>query len=105
MPASRNEGSRRRYSRFGKQSSRARMPAPATARTFPCLAPGLKWVVRDRKVSVSPAARYRLGALVAVLALPAQAHHGVAPHYDDGKQVTIDGTVAEFRFINPHSFV
>jgi hypothetical protein len=40
-----------------------------------------------------------------VLALPALAHHGVAPHYDDGKQVTIDGTVAEFRFINPHSFV
>lgn len=40
-----------------------------------------------------------------MLALPALAHHGVAPHYDDGKQVTIDGTVAEFRFINPHSFV
>jgi hypothetical protein len=47
----------------------------------------------------------RLSALVIVLALPAHAHHGVAPHYDDSKQVTIDGTVSEFQFINPHSFV
>ena len=47
----------------------------------------------------------RLGTLAVALALPAHAHHGVAPHYDDGKQVTIDGTVAEFQFINPHSFV
>ena len=62
--------------------------------------------MRDRKVSVNLAALYRFGALVAVLAaLPAQGHHGVAPHYDDGTQVTIDGTVAEFQFINPHSFV
>jgi len=33
------------------------------------------------------------------------AHHGVAPHYDDRQQVTIDGVVSEFQFINPHSFV
>jgi hypothetical protein len=47
----------------------------------------------------------RLLAFAALLALPAFAHHGVAPHYDDSKQVTIDGTVSEFQFINPHSFV
>jgi hypothetical protein len=47
----------------------------------------------------------RLGALLSFAAAPALAHHGVAPHYDDSKQVTIDGTVAEFQFINPHSFV
>ena len=51
------------------------------------------------------AALYCVGGLAVVLASPAHAHHGVAPHYDDGKQVTIDGTVSEFRFINPHSFV
>jgi hypothetical protein len=45
------------------------------------------------------------GCLAVLLALPALAHHGVAPHYDDSKQVTIDGTVTEFQFINPHSFV
>lgn len=47
----------------------------------------------------------RLGTLAAALAAPALAHHGVAPHYDDSRQVTIEGAVREFRFINPHSFV
>ena len=54
---------------------------------------------------MNPAMLAGLVALAAALALPAQAHHGVAPHYDDSKQVTIDGTVSEFQFINPHSFV
>jgi hypothetical protein len=35
----------------------------------------------------------------------ALAHHGVAPHYDDARLVTIEGVVTEFRFINPHAFV
>jgi hypothetical protein len=54
---------------------------------------------------VNAATLPRLGILTAVLALPALAHHGVAPHYDDSKQVTLDGTVSEFQFINPHAFV
>jgi hypothetical protein len=54
---------------------------------------------------VNAATLSRSSALVIVLALPAQAHHGVAAHYDDGHQVTIDGSVSEFQFINPHSFV
>jgi hypothetical protein len=33
------------------------------------------------------------------------AHHGVAPHYDDNKRVTLDGVVTQFEFINPHSFL
>ena len=33
------------------------------------------------------------------------AHHGVAPHYDDDRIVTIDGVVSQFDFINPHAFV
>ncbi len=61
--------------------------------------------MRAQKRLVYAATLSRLGALAVVLAMPALAHHGVAPHYDDSKQVTIDGTVAEFRFINPHSFV
>ena len=47
----------------------------------------------------------RSSALAIVLAFPAEAHHGVAAHYDDSHQVTIDGSVSEFQFINPHSFV
>ena len=47
----------------------------------------------------------RLSVVAIVLALPAQAHHGVAAHYDDSHQVTIDGSVSEFQFIYPQSFV
>jgi uncharacterized protein DUF6152 len=61
--------------------------------------------VRDRKRLVNAAVLAPFGAVLVALALPALAHHGVAPHYDDSKQVTIDGTVSEFQFINPHSFV
>jgi hypothetical protein len=48
---------------------------------------------------------FRLGAWLTLVAGPVLAHHGVAPHYDDSRQVTIDGTVSEFQLINPHSFV
>jgi hypothetical protein len=40
-----------------------------------------------------------------VMSAPAYAHHGVAPHYDTSKPVTIEGVVARFEFINPHSFL
>lgn len=43
--------------------------------------------------------------LAVLIAAPALGHHGVAPHYDDSRQVTLDGVVTEFQFINPHSFV
>jgi hypothetical protein len=46
-----------------------------------------------------------IGYLLPFFAASALAHHGVAPHYDDSKQVTLDGVVTEFEFINPHSFV
>jgi hypothetical protein len=35
----------------------------------------------------------------------AYAHHGVAPHYDTSKPVTIEGVVSRFEFVNPHSFL
>lgn len=48
----------------------------------------------------------RCGLVIAsLLTVPASGHHGVAPHYDDSKQVAIEGVVTEFQFINPHSFV
>jgi hypothetical protein len=43
--------------------------------------------------------------LLLILGSPSYAHHGVAPHYDDAARVTIEGVVAKFDFINPHSFV
>ena len=43
--------------------------------------------------------------LALVLAAPCSAHHGVAPHYDASKSVHLEGVVAKFDFINPHSFL
>lgn len=40
-----------------------------------------------------------LGLLMA--SAPIYAHHGAAA-YETGKQVTVQGTVTEFKFINPH---
>jgi hypothetical protein len=39
---------------------------------------------------------------VALIALPVFAHHGGASLYDMSKQVTVNGTVTEFLWINPH---
>src|SRR5688572_7087717 len=33
------------------------------------------------------------------------AHHSIAGIYDGSREVTIDGIVSEFQFINPHPFV
>jgi DNA helicase HerA-like ATPase len=32
----------------------------------------------------------------------APAHHSISGVYDSGESVTVRGTVAEFRFVNPH---
>jgi len=50
-----------------------------------------------------------MGSLVLVgmlllLAVPSFAHHGAAA-YDNDKSVTINGTVTEFQFINPHVLI
>jgi hypothetical protein len=56
-------------------------------------------------VIVNAATRARFGLWLTLAALPCSAHHGVTAHYDDSQQVTIEGVVTEFQFINPHSFV
>ena len=44
-----------------------------------------------------------LGAVVStMLAGASQAHHGFTNHFDPDRERQISGTVAEFRFINPH---
>ena len=35
----------------------------------------------------------------------AEAHHSIAGMYDEGHPVTLDGSVLEFHFVNPHPFV
>ncbi len=45
------------------------------------------------------------GCLLLLAVSSGFAHHGVAPHYDDDRIVTIEGVVSRFDFINPHAFV
>src|SRR5262245_51004051 len=45
-----------------------------------------------------------VGAALAMIALtPASAHHSFAAVFDGSKTITLDGTVREFRFVNPHA--
>jgi DNA/RNA endonuclease YhcR with UshA esterase domain len=46
-----------------------------------------------------------LFVLGAVVAVPAQAHHSFPATYFVDQSVTIEGTVVQFLFRNPHSFV
>ena len=38
-------------------------------------------------------------------ALPSQAHHSSAPHFDRDTEIVLEAVVTEFRFVNPHSYV
>src|SRR5437667_9452380 len=43
------------------------------------------------------------GLLSLILALAM--HHSIAGVYDSGQEVTIEGVVAEYHFVNPHPFI
>ena len=42
---------------------------------------------------------------IAIPVLAAHAHHSISAVYYNDKQVTIEGIVAQFHFVNPHPFV
>ena len=44
-------------------------------------------------------------ALVVMAGVVSSAHHSFSATYETGKQVKIDGTIAQFVYRNPHSFV
>ena len=49
-----------------------------------------------------------LAAIVIGVALctpVSRAHHSIAGVYDNSRQLTLDGTVRQFDFINPHPFI
>ena len=33
------------------------------------------------------------------------AHHSIAGMYDTGREVAVEGAIAEFQFVNPHPFI
>ncbi len=47
--------------------------------------------------------RFALTTAFATLTLPVLAHHAAAVYYDISKEVTMSGTVTEFRMGNPHA--
>jgi hypothetical protein len=46
-----------------------------------------------------------LACCLALTASPLVAHHSIQAIYDSNKQVTVEGAVREFQFINPHPYV
>ena len=44
-----------------------------------------------------------VGAVIFVTAI--QGHHSISGVYDTSRSITIEGTVTQFQFINPHPFV
>jgi len=57
-----------------------------------------KRILSQSRVVIAPA----LVTLVAVVALPVGAHHSTAA-FDNDRVVRIEGTVTQFRWINPHA--
>jgi hypothetical protein len=46
-----------------------------------------------------------MNAMLPSLILAFAMHHSIAGVYDSTRQVTIEGLIAEFHFVNPHPFV
>lgn len=46
-----------------------------------------------------------LAVTLTTAALPVRAHHSFAATYDESKTAKIEGTLVQFLFRNPHSFV
>jgi hypothetical protein len=42
---------------------------------------------------------------IGITVMAAHAHHSIAGVYDTTHQVTIEGIVTQFRFVNPHPFL
>ena len=46
---------------------------------------------------------FTIGIAISIVAT--HAHHSISAVYDSSQQVTVEGIVTEFQFVNPHPFV
>jgi hypothetical protein len=46
-----------------------------------------------------------LALTIAFISIPVRAHHSLSGSYDTSREITVDGVVTAFQFINPHPFV
>ena len=46
-----------------------------------------------------------IGMIIGMAGTTAHAHHSIAGVYDSSRELTIEGIVSEFRFINPHPYL
>lgn len=59
-----------------------------------------------RSPGEAPWALLRSALVAAVLAAgAAEAHHSISAVYDGARQVTVEGVVTSFEFVNPHPFL
>jgi hypothetical protein len=49
--------------------------------------------------------RSMLASLLLLIASVAGAHHSIAARFDTNQRIVLEGTVIEFNFTNPHSFI
>lgn len=47
----------------------------------------------------------QIAAAVVVWVAPVRAHHSLSGVYDTAKEISVEGVVTQFQFINPHPFV
>jgi hypothetical protein len=59
-----------------------------------------------RRSSAAPLVGVRPVLVAAALAASgAEAHHSISAVYDSSRQVTVEGVVTSFEFVNPHPFL
>ena len=46
-----------------------------------------------------------LAGALAITGMRGHAHHSIAAVYDTSRQVTVEGVVTAFRFVNPHPYL
>ena len=60
----------------------------------------MNWVARNLCGKIS-----QMNSVVLSLILALAMHHSIAGVYDSGRELTIEGVVAEYHFVNPHPFI